>query len=62
MRVSRPWPGRTKEALRRSLDNGIFDDFELEIVHGLEVPIRLVYLAPAVMDDGIGSIHWRCAH
>ena len=60
MRVSCPWPGRTKEALRRSLDNGIFDNFELEIVRVLEASIHLVYLAPAVMDDVILSPHWRC--
>jgi hypothetical protein len=36
LRVSCPWPNRTQRALCRSLDSGVFDDFELEIVHGRE--------------------------
>ena len=58
-RVSCPWPGRTREALRVSLDNGVFDDFELTIVHGPTVSTYSVYFAAVVMDEGI-RLFWRC--
>ena len=60
LRVSCPWPKRTKSALCKSLDSGILDGFELEIVHGQEESTRLVYLPPAIIDDGVRSPHWRC--
>jgi len=61
LRVSCPWPGRTKEALRFSLDNGILDDFKLDIAFGPALTTYQVHLAPTVMDDGTGSASWRCA-
>lgn len=59
-RVSCPWPGRTREALRVSLDNGVFDDFELTIVPGPTAPAYSVYFAAVVMGDGVCSSFWRC--
>ena len=60
LRVSCPWPNRTRKALCRSLDSGILDGFELEIVHGQDELTRIVYLPPAIIDDGVRSPHWRC--
>ena len=60
LRVSCPWPDRTEKALCMSLESGTFDDFELEIAHDQEESTRLVYLPPAIIDDGVRSPHWRC--
>lgn len=49
LRVSSPWPGRTKEALRVSLDSGTFDDFTI-----CPVPGR-IYFSPVVLDSGVVS-------
>ena len=48
LRVSRPWPSRTEKALRMSLDNGLFDDFEVVIPPRPAVPSYTVYLATAI--------------
>lgn len=60
LRVSCSWPNRTKKALCSSLDSGIIDGFELEIVHGQEESTHLVYLPSAIIDDGVRSPQWRC--
>jgi len=57
-KVSRRWPGRTKEALRVSLDNGIFYDFL--ITPGPAATTQRVYLSTAVTDEGVSSLFWRC--
>ncbi|KAF9647869.1 hypothetical protein BDM02DRAFT_3116340 [Thelephora ganbajun] len=54
LRVSAPWPDRTKEALRISLDIGTFDKFKFVIARGPAATLRLIYLVPAVMRD------WLC--
>lgn len=59
-RVSRPWPGRTKEALRTSLANGIFADFGHAITPNPAVSMPSVYLTTAIMDGLFSSLLWRC--
>jgi hypothetical protein len=54
LRVSRPWPVRTKKALRTSLDTGIFEDFHLMISPGSVPSEHPVHFA-GVVDKGIGS-------
>lgn len=56
-RVSYPWPVRTKEALRVSLDNGVFDDFELATATN---QAKTMHLSTVVMDEGVGSSLWQC--
>ena len=62
MRVSCPWPDRTKQALRMSLESGIFEDFELGTSPGPAAATPPVYLSTAVTDGGVGSSLWRCAY
>jgi len=52
LRVSSPWPGRTKEALRLSLDNGVFDDYKIGPF--LLGPVR-IYFSTVVLDSGVVS-------
>ena len=52
LRVSSPWPGRTKEALRVSLDNGTFDDFT---VGPIQQEFRTIYFSTVVLDSGVVS-------
>ena len=54
LRVSPPWPARTKKALCMSLDEGIFEDFHLTIPPGSGSTEHIVHFARAV-DEGIGS-------
>ena len=54
-RVPRPWPDRTKKALRTSLDEGIFEDFRLAIPLNSVSSEHLVHFAGAV-DEGVGSL------
>jgi len=49
LRVPHPWPTRTKGALRTSLSNGLFDDFELAIAPRPAAPRYTVYLATVIM-------------
>jgi len=58
-RVSCPWPDRTREPLRVSLHNGIFDDFQ--IAPDLATTMHPVYLSTTVTDEGVYSSFWRCA-
>ena len=51
LRVSRPWPDGTKEALRVSLDYGIFDDWKFPISCGLEATVRMVNFPLALVGD-----------
>ena len=60
-RASCAWPGRTREALRASLDSGMFDDFELVIVPSPPTATCSVYFATGVMNEGVCSSFWRCA-
>ena len=52
LRVPHSWPGRTKAALRVSLDIGIFDDFM--VAPGFITPTE-IYFAAAVLDSGVFS-------
>lgn len=57
LRVSFPWPDRTKEALRVSLDNGIFDDFTIALTRPTR---RTIHFATVVLDSGVvSSLHSR---
>ena len=51
LRVSPAWPDGTKEALRMSLDNGVFDDLKFSISCGPELTLRQVYFPSALMGD-----------
>lgn len=50
MRVSYPWPGRTKEVLGISLNSGLFDDFKLAIPRGPGKPRHLLYFDLSATD------------
>ena len=55
-RVSHPWPGRTKNALRVSLDEGTFEDFHFTLTPG-PVPTKYpMYFAGAVDKKVASSI------
>ena len=54
LRVSLPWPNRTKKALAISLDEGIFENFHLMIPPGLGSTEHVLHFAGAA-DEGIGS-------
>jgi len=53
-RVSRPWPARTKKALRRSLDEGIFEDFSVMVPPGSVSVKHLMHFA-GVVDEVVSS-------
>jgi len=59
LRVRARWPTRTRDALRVSLENGVFDDFP--IAPGPVEKAHPVYLSAAVTDEGVCSPFWRCA-
>ena len=59
LRVSSPWPARTKKALRISLDRGVFEDFRIVIPPCSVSTERLVHFAGAV-DIGVGSSITHC--
>ena len=50
-RVSRPWPNRTKDSFRMSLDSGIFEDFHLMIPSGSVPTNHPVHFARAVDEE-----------
>jgi hypothetical protein len=54
LRVSRPWPVRTKKALLMSLDKGVFEDFHLMVPPG-SVPTKDTVHFAGVVDEGVGS-------
>ena len=58
-RVSRPWPARTKRALRISLDSGTFEDIHIATLPGSGTTKHLVYFA-GVVDEAVGSPISRC--
>lgn len=55
-RLTCAWPGRTREALGMSLDNGAFDDFELVIPSNTATPRYKVYLATTIMGGIMGRV------
>ena len=58
-RVSRPWPNRTKNALRISMDGGTFEDVHVMVFLGSGPVNHPVHFA-RVVDEGVGSaISWR---
>lgn len=54
LRVSHPWPARTKKALRASLDHGIFEDIRVTASSGSESREQPMHFAGAV-DEGVGT-------
>jgi len=54
LRVSHPWPVRTKKALRMSLHEGIFEDFSVIVPFSSLSTNHTVYFAGAV-DKEVGS-------
>ena len=53
LRVSPPWPIRTKKALWASLDTGLFEDFHL-MAPPSSVPTKYPVYFAGVVDGGVG--------
>ena len=58
LRVSEHWPDETKEILRRSLDDGIFDCPEYMISCGPEATVHKIHF-PLVFEDNADVIRRR---
>lgn len=54
LRVSLPWPARTKSVLLVSLDRGIFEDVRIAVPSGPESAGQSFHFARAV-DEQVGS-------
>lgn len=54
LRVSSPWPARTKKALRASLDHGTFEDTHVIAPLGTESMERPMYFA-GVVNEMVGA-------
>lgn len=54
LRVSSPWPAGTKQALRTSLDRGIFEDIRVAVPSGPESAEQPIYFAGTV-DERVGT-------
>ena len=60
-KVFRPWPARTKKALRASLDRGVFENIRATVPSGPESTEQLMYFAGAV-DERVGTSISRREH
>jgi hypothetical protein len=59
LRVSRPWPAGTRNALRISLDHGSFEDIRVLVPSGPGLTEEPVYFTGAV-NEQVGSSISRC--